>query len=279
MLNWKLTPQFWSLIIATLLTVVISLLLYFLVIRQQKKGAAPHGLMVILENYVLGFNRLMDSLTGGRLRPAYAYFFTLMNFIIINSLLEWIGYVATPTSFMFTFTLGFITFLGIYIIGIGTNGLIGFIRHKYANPLELFAQFGPLLSISIRLFGATFAGAVIGDILFIVVQGIVDPTISGGVTFLEVWPAISGLWDWLWRLIDTGLSLIQAFVFAVLTAVYWNMDYGSGWSPITRFKTNRIKRKTHRIAKKEQKILLRAKRKDLKILKNKLKNDKKAKTN
>ncbi|NOQ50435.1 MAG: hypothetical protein GQ557_02055 [Mycoplasmataceae bacterium] len=228
---FQLTPQFWSIVVTTIFTVVISISLYYFVINKQDPNKEPKGLMVWLEYYVLGFNRLMDSMTGGKLRPAYAYLFTLMNFIIINELIVWFGWESPATSFLFTFTLGMITFIGIYIIGIGTMGLFHFMRHKYINPLELFSQFSPLISISVRLFGATFAGAIIGDIMFIVIDGLLGPGHDG---FLSVYPAVSGLWDWIYRTIDTMLSLIQAFIFTVLTAVYWTQEHGGSWSPSER---------------------------------------------
>jgi F-type H+-transporting ATPase subunit a len=65
---------------------------------------------------------------------------------------------------MFTLPLALITFIGIYVVGIGTMGFIHFCKHKYSNPLEIIGQFLPLLSMSIRLFAATLAGAIIGNV-------------------------------------------------------------------------------------------------------------------
>ncbi len=228
---FTITPQFWSIVITTILTVVVSLILYYVVIKKQDPLKEPKGIMVLIEGYVVGFNKLMESMTGGKLKAAYPYFFTLLNFLIINELIVWFGWESPATSIMFTFTLGMITFIGIYVVGVGTKGLINFCKHKYANPIELFSQFSPLISISVRLFGATFAGAVIGDILFIVVQGMLP---AGDHFVLTFWPVMGGFTSWIWQIMDSGLSLIQAFVFTVLTAVYWSMECGDSWSPKKR---------------------------------------------
>ncbi len=230
-MNLSLTPQFWSIVVTTILTVVVSLILYFSVISKQDPLKEPKGIMVLIEGYVVGFNKLMESMTGGKLKAAYPYFFTLLNFLIINELIVWLGWESPATSIMFTFTLGIITFIGIYVVGIGTKGLINFCKHKYINPIELFSQFSPLISISVRLFGATFAGAIIGDIIFIIVQGMME---NGDAFILTFWPVMGGFTSWVWQIMDTGLSLIQAFVFTVLTAVYWSMECGTSWSPKER---------------------------------------------
>ena len=140
--------------------------------------------------------------------------------------MPWLGFEAAPSSIMFTFPLTLITFIVIYVIGIGTMGLWGFCRHKYSNPLELILQFSPLLSMSIRLFAATLAGGVIGDATWVMIGGIFGP--NSPVTYW--FPALMGSWKWIWSLVDSAESGLQAFVFVMLTAIFWTMDTGPTWS-------------------------------------------------
>ena len=136
----------------------------------------------------------------------------------------------------------------IYVIGIGTMGLWGFMKHKYSNPLEIILQFAPLLSMSIRLFAATLAGAVIGNALYVMVGGIAGP--NSPVTYW--FPALMGTWKWAWSIVDSALGGLQSFVFIMLTAIFWTMDTGDSWSPKER---KRIKREKALAANKDLQIL------------------------
>ncbi len=221
--------QFLGLIVSTLLTIILIMSIYVFVIREQQKGKAPTSrIAVFLELYYEGFNNMLEGLSGGKNRWAFPYLFTLFNFIFINCLVPWIGLESAATSIMFTFPLALVTFIMIYVIGIGTMGVVQFCRHKYSNPMELVLQFAPLISMSVRLFAATLAGAIIGNVPWIIVQGIVGPPTTGGIS---TWmPAYQMLVMWVWKIADTLLSLIQAFVFMTLTVIFWSMDTGLSWS-------------------------------------------------
>ena len=226
--------QLLGLVVSTMLTIILILSIYIFVLRPQRAGAGPRSkLAAFLEMYYEGFINMLDGLSGGKNKWAYAYLFVLFNFIFINCLMPWIGFESAATSIMFTFPLALITFIGIYVIGIGTMGLVQFCRHKYANPMELVLQFAPLISMSIRLFAATLAGAIIGNVPFIIAQGIV-----GDEWVTEQWvlwmPAIQMLVMWVWKIADTMLSLIQSFVFMTLTVIFWSMDTGPSWSKTVR---------------------------------------------
>ncbi len=223
--------QLYGLIITTLLTIILIMSIYIFVLHPQKNGEAPKGKMAtFLEMYYEGFNNMLDGLSGGKNTWANPYLFTLFNFIFINCLVPWIGFESAATSIMFTFPLALISFIGIYVIGIGTMGVINFCKHKYSNPMEIVLQFAPLISMSIRLFAATLAGAIIGNVPWIIVQGLTGPAYEAGNTIATWTPALQILVMWVWKLADTLLSIIQAFVFMTLTVIFWSMDTGPSWS-------------------------------------------------
>ncbi len=228
---WEVNSQVIGLLVSTGLTLILLFALYYFVIRKQEEGKAPtNRMMVFLEMYYEGFRKLVRSLSGGAHEWSHLFLFTMFNFIFINSLTPWIGLEAAPTSLMFTIPLGLLFFIGIYIIGIGTMGLWGFIRHKYANPMELVMQFAPLISISVRLFGATFAGAVIGNVPWIVINGIA-PADGFDWGDISTWAPVLQIFVMIfWKIADTALSLIQAFVFMTLTIIFWGLDTGPSWS-------------------------------------------------
>lgn len=241
--------QFWSIVVATVITIVLIFFLYWIV-KRQDPYKKPNKIVTVLEAYIIGFENLMLSVTGGRLKKGMPYLFALFNFILIMSFISLLGFQPAPSSWMFTFTLGFITFIGIYVVGIGTKGLIQFAKDKYRNPMELFSQFAPLLSISLRLFGATFATALLGELFIIIFTGLGQETLS------VWWPVISIPWSWAWTLIDMFFSVVQAFVFVVLTALYWSLEHGPSWKVSERrsyYKAEKELKKQVKMEKKEQK--------------------------
>ncbi len=229
--------QLLGLVVTTMLTIILIMSIYVFVISPQKKGEAPKGkLGAFLEMYYEGFNNLLLGLSDGKNEWAFPYLFTLFNFIFINCLVPWIGFESAATSIMFTFPLALITFLGMYVIGIGTMGVFRFIKHKYSNPMEIVLQFAPLISMSIRLFAATLAGAIIGNVPWIIVQGLVGPVYEEGNAISTWTPVLQITVMWVWKILDTALSLIQSFVFMTLTVIFWGMETGPSWSRKERAK-------------------------------------------
>ena len=240
--------QFWSIIWVTIFVSIFSFWAHKKIVKSYNNDKIPSKFVIVLEMYVQGFDNLMDSITGGKLRKAYPYFFTLFNFILFNTFISLFGWEPAPSSFMFTLTLGIITFLGIYIIGIGTYGFFKFLKEKYKNPIEIFTQFSPLLSISVRLFAATLAAAVIGEIFSIILVSLYPEAIIS-----SAFPIFGVLFGWTWTLVDSFLGLVQAFVFVVLTAIYWSMEYGPSWNKSERIKYYRAEKDVKRQLKKEKK--------------------------
>jgi F-type H+-transporting ATPase subunit a len=118
-----------------------------------------------MENIVNGFDTYLDGITGGKMRRTYPYLITLFFLILFCSVTDLIGLAPGSASLGFTLTLGFITFIGIFVAGIIGEGLFGFLFNKYKNPLEFITQFSPLISLSLRLFGATFAFVMLAAVI------------------------------------------------------------------------------------------------------------------
>ena len=258
MITFGITSQLIGLLVSTWLTSVLIFALYWFVIRQHKLGEAPKSrLMLLLELYYTSFNKLVDGFSNGGIKWAYPYLFTLFNFIIINSLTPWIGLESVPSTIMFTLPLALITFIVAFVVGIGTMGIIGFIRHRYSNPMEIILQFAPLISMSVRLFAATFAGAIIGNIPWIIIASMAGSSLD----ISSMTPILQALVLWGWKIIDTLLSLIQAFVFIALTVIFWVTETGPSWSSKERKK---LKEEKNKIIGSSKKLSITTKTKTLK---------------
>ncbi len=213
-----LQPQLISLILITILLVVISVIVYVKV-NKVKPNKAPEGIAFMAEQYVMGVDSLFKSVTGeDKLQPVAPYIFTLLTFLMVGNLFGLIGFEPPSTSYSVTLTLGLVTWIGIYVVGILYQKWRFF--KKFINPLEIIGQFTPLISISFRLFGNMIGGSTIMFLIYHV-TGVLWANIPylGEVNLLGslIAPPLHFYFD----IFD---GIIQGFVFTLLTTVYWSLE-------------------------------------------------------
>lgn len=247
-MSWELTPQFWTIIWVLIATVTLSLIIFYIFKKKDPTKKEVTTGQVMAEYAIEGFDKFANDMHGGRLTKLNPYFLTIFVFIAMSAIVSLFGFSNAGQSIMMTFSLALISFIGIFIIGIASKGLWGFVREKYSNPLELFGQFGPLLSLAIRLFGSSFAFAVILDLIPLILSGLGMEGIAAS------WPIFGSLYQWVLLGLDFGLSMLQAYVFTVLTMMYWKGE-------ASEYKMNKEGRAKHKAdhratkaAKKEAKI-------------------------
>ncbi len=216
---WSVPAQFWSMIWTTCFVIFASIWVWF-VMRKADPKEEPTTAQMLITNGVEGMNNYFNGLTNGNLRKMFPYFFSVFIYLTFAVFIGMLGFESPASSFMFTFALGLVSFIGIYVVGITSKGIYLFIREKYKNPLELFSQFAPLLSLSIRLFGGTFAMGILFVIMSLIFESM------GFSTVATFWPIINVAWFWMLKSVDVFLSMVQALVFVSLTAVYWSLEYG-----------------------------------------------------
>ncbi|CAM9121403.1 F0F1 ATP synthase subunit A [Mycoplasma todarodis] len=211
-------PQLVSLVLVTILLVVIAIIVYSKV-KKIKPNEAPKGVAFVAEQYVMGVDNLFKSVAGkDKLQPVAPYIFTLLTFLMVGNLFGLIGLEPPTTSYSVPLTLGMVSWIGIYVVGIIYQKHRFFKR--FANPLELIGQFTPLISISFRLFGNMIGGATI---MFLVYH--LTGAIWSHVPYLgEINLLGSLLAPPLHFYFDIFDGIIQGFVFTLLTTVYWSLE-------------------------------------------------------
>jgi len=159
-----------------------------------------------------GLYKMIESTLGHDVDKHFAYIASIFIFILLNNVLGLLPYAAAPTSSVnTTFALGVCTFFYYNVMGIKTHGLGGYLKHFlmgmgiFGLPialLESISHFIRPVSLGIRLFVNMF----------------VDHSVV---------LAFHGVFAWLLPvpllLLGLLVSMIQAFVFATLTAVYVQM--------------------------------------------------------
>lgn len=244
--SWE-QPQLITLIYVTVLLTIISVIVYFKV-KKVKPDEVPTGVAFVAEQYVGLFNNEFQGITGGKIDRVGPYIFTLFTFLIVGNTSGLIALEPAVTSYTVSLTLGLISWIGIYVFGIIYQKLSFFKR--YINPIELIGQFSPLISISFRIFGNIIGGTVIMYIIYWFTSylwGFIP--VIGEVNLLGMIIA-----PWLHMYFDIFDGLIQAYVFALLTGIYWTQEVNEGLE-IKEVKEHK-KQQVKDINKKQDKVVI-----------------------
>ncbi len=205
--------------------VIVVLVVFALLARRQLVAAAAAGTAMVpddrltLRNMAELFVGGVASLTEGVLGKAgYRYvplFGSFFIFILIANLMGLVPGFSPPTSnFNITFGLGVASFLTYNAIGIRAQGLVNYLKHFVGPiwwlgvlmvPLELIDNLVRPLSLSLRLFGNMMGDHLVLEI-FTDLTKLVVPV--------------------LFYFLGAFVSLIQAFVFTLLSVIYVSLAVG-----------------------------------------------------
>jgi F-type H+-transporting ATPase subunit a len=183
--------------------------------RSKVSSETPSKIQLLWEGVVKEVTTQVEG-NLGRVHPfvvplAVALFF----FILISNWLELIptgDYLKAPTADVnLVYALALLVIVGVHIFGIRERGLKGYLKH-YAQPniallpLNIIEEIVKPFTLALRLFGNIFAG------------GIMIALIAFLLPLYTVWGA-----DVIWKLFDMFIGAIQAFIFALLTVLYFGM--------------------------------------------------------
>jgi F-type H+-transporting ATPase subunit a len=137
----------------------------------------------------------------------------LFMFILIAN---WIELVPTneklpsPTADVnVTFALALVVIVWMHVVSIRRKGLKGYFKHygqpyKLLIPINIIEEIAKPVTLALRLFGNIFSGSIMIIL------------ISLFPAFLVPWPNAA------WKLFDMFIGVIQAFIFALLTILYFS---------------------------------------------------------
>jgi F-type H+-transporting ATPase subunit a len=117
--------------------------------------------------------------------------------------------LAPPASDVnLTYALALLVIVRMHITGIRRKGFRGYYHHLITPspimlPINLIEELARPLTLALRLFGNIFSGVIM-------------------VQLIALFPAFI-LWapDVIWKLFDMFIGLIQAFIFGLLTILYF----------------------------------------------------------
>ena len=123
-----------------------------------------------------------------------------------------------------TYAMAALVIVGVWTFGIRQKGLKGYLKHflepyPYLLPLNILEELVKPITLALRLFGNIFAGGIM--------LGLIAGLVSLAPSNIPVGPVLAIILNVVWKLFDTMfLGGLQAFIFALLTVLYFGMAGG-----------------------------------------------------
>lgn len=214
-------PKVWKqpdLIPNTYFVVLLVVLISILATRKLKRLPDSKG-QILLEVFVGGLIDFFSGILGEHGKKYVPFVASYFIFILFLSYLGLIpGFQAPTADLNTTLALGVTAVIGVQIIAIKENGVIGYLKHFVGEPwwlgplmfpLHLIGELARAVSLSIRLFGNIFGEETV--IISLTALGLAIPAIAGIPWFpVQVPMMFFGLFG----------GFIQALVFSMLTSIY-----------------------------------------------------------
>jgi F-type H+-transporting ATPase subunit a len=198
--------------LAVELIVVAGLIAFFVLVRITLSVENPGPVQHIAEMIYEAIGDQAEQVIGHGYQRYQAYVTCIFLFVLLNNLVGLIPGVEAPTTLiMVTLGLAVPTFLYYNYYGIKEQGPIGYLKH-FAGPvwwmawlifpIEIVSHLARIMSLSVRLYANMFAGDLVTLVFFSLVP------VGVPVIFLGL---------------HLFVSLIQAFVFTLLTMIYLSL--------------------------------------------------------
>jgi F-type H+-transporting ATPase subunit a len=197
----------WSTFLAGIIVFGVGLYM-----ARRASSGRPSKLQLAWETIVDAIERQVASSMGQVAPFVVPLALTLFLFILIANWLGLIptrGYLEAPSADInFTLALALTVIIWMHITAIRKKGVRSYLRH-YAEPyaalipLEIIGEIVKPFTLALRLFGNIFAGGVMLAII-------------GLIPAWLLW-----LPNGLWKGFDLIIGAIQAFIFALLTILYF----------------------------------------------------------
>ena len=212
-------------VLATAIAAVIVLVLAFFLRAKVTSSGVPNGVQLFFEAITVQMRDQIETTIGLRVAPfVLPLAVTLFVFILIANWLSVLPVQYTkdgvthellkpPASDInFVLALALFVFVAYHAAGIWRRGPIGYPvkllkgHVAFLAPINLVEELAKPISLSLRLFGNMFAGGIL-------------------VALIALFPAyIMWLPNAIWKSFDLFVGAIQAFIFALLTILYFSQS-------------------------------------------------------
>lgn len=184
-----------------------------LAVRAKVTSGVPGKLQLFLETVNGLLHKQVEETIGLRVAPfAVPLGFTLFFFLLVANWMSVFSFNEVPepptSDVNLTYALSFFVLIWVHVFGIRKNGMHYFEHYTkpfaVMLPMEILTQLARFLSLPLRLFGNMFAGTIMLQLI---------------VNLMPFY--ISWVPGAAWKLFDLFVGGMQAFIFTLLTIVYF----------------------------------------------------------
>ncbi|HTW09793.1 MAG TPA: F0F1 ATP synthase subunit A [Acidimicrobiales bacterium] len=211
----------WTTAIACLTVVALGLYL-----RRRATSGVPGKAQLVWEVVVTAVGNQVESALGPRYRHVVPVAVTIFFLVLACDWIELLpgffhstDYLPSPSADVnMTYALAVSVLVMTTAAGIRAKGFGGWVKSFFTKPVFL-APIRVLeslvtnpLSLALRLFGNIFAGGILVALLLTI-------PIYGAVVSVPL--------TVIWKVFDMFIGALQAFIFALLTILYWQFSVSS----------------------------------------------------
>ncbi len=195
-------------------------------LRSRATVEVPGKLQLFWETIVGTVSDQVENSLGPQYRqvvPLGVSIFMLVLFAdwveILPGLFHNTDYLPSPTADVnLTYALAIVVFILTNAAGIRKRGVGGYVKHFFRKPVAMFPlhvieEIAKPLTLALRLFGNLFSGGIMIALL---------------ISFIPQFYAFSIIFTPIWKLFDMFIGVIQAFIFALLTILYFQFATEEG---------------------------------------------------
>ena len=205
----------WTTVLAG--AIVIGLGLF---VRSRVTAGVPNGVQLFWETVVGGLQDQVEANMGSRAPYVAPLAITIFVFVLISNWLELIptnGVLKSPSADVnFTYALGLLVIIWLHVAGARRQGPLRYLKNvvfppgrpKILAPVNVIEELVKPFTLALRLFGNIFAGGIMVSLI--------------GLLPLVIFPAVGNVG---WKLFDMFIGVIQAFIFALLTILYFGFSF------------------------------------------------------
>ena len=194
------------------LLVTLGLLAFFVVVRASLSVESPGAAQQVAEMIHEAIGSQSEQIIGHGYERFQSFVTCIFLFVLLNNLIGAIPGIPAPTAHpIVPLGLATLTFLYYNFHGIKAQGPIGYIKH-FAGPvwwmawlilpIEIISHLARVLSLTIRLYANMFASDLVTLVFFSLIPVAVPAIFIG---------------------LHVAVSVIQAFVFMLLTTIYLSL--------------------------------------------------------
>ncbi len=197
-----------------------------LVLRRKATSGVPGKLQLTWELGVGAVRQQVEGSVGPRGASVVPLAVALFVFILVADWLSVFGigskyeWLAPPTGDInLTLAMAIIVIVPVHIAALRTRGPGGYVKHyfrpyKVLFPVNLIEEIAKPVTLALRLFGNLLSGGLM--LTLIAALGV------WSIAHVPVGNILAIGLDPVWKLFDLLIGAIQAFIFALLTILYFD---------------------------------------------------------